>query len=97
MRHPALRILSLSGFLVLSACGFAPLYAQQGLTMKLSQIELEVPQTRTGYFLEQNLKNGLAIDPSQSALYNLTVTMKESHYIVGRTIHYPATRPEITK
>ena len=96
MRHPALRILSLSGLLMLSACGFAPLYAQQGLTMKLSQIALDVPQTRTGYFLEQGLKNGLAIDPSQPAIYSLKVTMKESHYSIGFRVNDTSTRSEIT-
>ncbi|MBW8733945.1 MAG: hypothetical protein JF571_06505, partial [Asticcacaulis sp.] len=59
----AFRLLSLSALaaasVTLSGCGFTPLYAQQGLTAKLSQVAVETPQTRTGYFLEQELKNGL--------------------------------------
>ena len=59
----ALRLLSLSALaaasVTVSGCGFTPLYAQQGLTAKMSQIAIETPQTRTGYFLEQELKNGL--------------------------------------
>lgn len=96
MRHPALRILSLGSLLMLSACGFVPLYAQQGLTSNLSQIALDVPQTRTGYFLEQDLKSSLATDSAQPALYSLVITMKEQHYSIGYKVNDTSTRSEIT-
>ncbi len=47
---------------VLASCGFAPLYAQQGLTASMAQIDIAVPKTRTGYFLEQDLRNGFGSD-----------------------------------
>lgn len=92
----ALRLLALSCFALLSACGFAPLYAQQGLTMNLSQIALEVPQTRTGYFLEQNLSNNLGNQAQTGKIYNLKVVMVENHYSIGYRVDDTSTRSELT-
>jgi LPS-assembly lipoprotein len=80
----------------LSGCGFAPLYAKAGLTANLAQIEIKVPQTRTGYFLEQDLNNGLGIDESTPKTYKLVITMKERHYSVGYKVDDTSTRSEIT-
>ena len=82
--------------LALSACGFAPLYAQQGVTSGLKQIGIEVPDTRTGYFLEQDLRNGLGGDENSPKAYLLTVTMKESHFSIGYKVDDTSTKSEIT-
>jgi LPS-assembly lipoprotein len=92
----ALRILALSCFALLSACGFAPLYAQNGITMSLSQVALDVPQTRTGYFLEQNLTNGLGNETDGKKLYGLKIAMVENHYSIGYRIDDTSTRSELT-
>ena len=95
----ALRLLSLSALaaasLSVSGCGFTPLYAQQGLTGKLSQIAVETSQSRTGYFLGQELKNGLGQN-NDRPLYQLKVTLVENHYQVGYRVDDTATRSELT-
>ena len=80
----------------LSGCGFAPLYAKTGLTANLSQVAIEVPQTRTGYFLEQDLRNGLGGDDASPKAFLLTIGMKERHYSVGYKVDDTSTRSEIT-
>jgi LPS-assembly lipoprotein len=80
----------------LSSCGFVPLYAKAGLTANLAQIDIKVPQTRTGYFLEQDLNNGLGINESTPKTYKLVITMKERHYSVGYKVDDTSTRSEIT-
>jgi LPS-assembly lipoprotein len=80
----------------LGGCGFAPLYAKTGMTANMAQIDIRVPETRTGYFLEQNLHNSLGIDDSAPKTYRLAITMKESHYSVGYQVDDTSTRSEIT-
>ncbi len=80
----------------LTGCGFAPLYAQTGLTTSLSQVAISVPQTRTGYFLEQDLRNGLGGDDASPKVYKLVISMKEKHYSVGYKVDDTSTRSEIT-
>ena len=95
-----LKILAACTALVLAsgiaACGFAPLYAQQGLTGNLAQIDIVVPQTRTGYFVEQDLRNGFGGDLTSSKAYTLKVSMNEQHYAVGYKVDETSTRSEIT-
>lgn len=95
----ALRLLSISALAAVSAsvsgCGFTPLYAQQGLTNKLSQISVDTSQTRTGYFLGQALRNGLG-ESNGRPLYRLKVTLKENHYQLGYRVDDTATRSELT-
>jgi len=73
-----------------------PLYAQQGLSNSLAQIDVDAPQTRTGYFLEQSLIGGLEVDPSTQKLYKLTIKMTEDHYNIGYRVDDTSTRSEIT-
>jgi LPS-assembly lipoprotein len=80
----------------LTGCGFAPLYAKTGLTASLSQVAIEVPQTRTGYFLEQDLRNGLGGNETTPKSFLLTIGMKERHYGVGYKVDDTSTRSEIT-
>ena len=91
----ACTVISLSA-VSLTGCGFAPLYAKTGLTTNLSQVAIDVPQTRTGYFLEQDLRNGLGGDDASPKAYKLTIKMKESHYSVGYRVDDTSTRSEIT-
>jgi LPS-assembly lipoprotein len=86
----------LGGPLALSGCGFAPLYAQQGLTTSLSDVALDLPDTRTGFFLGQDLRNGLATDGVPPKPYLLSVTMTERHFNIGYRVDETTTRSEIT-
>lgn len=80
----------------LTGCGFTPLYAQQGLAGGLAKIEIDVPQTRTGYFLEQDLRNGFGSDLTSPKDYVLTVTLNEQHFKVGYKVDETSSRSEIT-
>ena len=86
----ALAPLSLTG-----CAGFTPLYTQN-VTGNMSQIAITAPQTRTGYFLEQDLRNGFGADDSTTKLYKLEVTMSERHYAIGYRVDDTSTRSEIT-
>lgn len=92
----AFTAIGLTCLLMLGGCGFAPLYAQQGVTSSLAQIDIDVPQTRTGYFLEQDLRNGFGEDLTSAKAYTLNVTMNEEHYAVGYKVDETSTRSEIT-
>lgn len=96
----ALKLLCLSAVAIapiaLTGCaGYTPLYAER-VTVNMAQIGLDVPQTRTGYFLEQDLRNGFGADDVSPKLYKLTVTMQERHYSIGYRIDETSTRSEIT-
>ena len=39
----------------LSACGFQPLYAQQGVVSNLAAVEVVAPQGRTGFLIREHL------------------------------------------
>ena len=80
----------------LTACGFTPMYAQTGVTGNLSQVAVDTPQTRTGYFLGQQLRNGLASDASKSPIYTLAIKLEERHYQVGYRVDDTSTRSELT-
>lgn len=80
----------------LVSCGFAPLYAQSGLSGNLAQIDIAVPQTRTGYFLEQDLRNGFGGDLTSPKAYLLAINLNERHYSVGYKVDETSTRSEIT-
>ena len=82
--------------LTLAGCGFVPLYAQQGLTASMADIGIEVPQTRTGYFLEQNLRSGFGGDDTSAKRYKLTVKLDEKRYGVGFRVDDTSTRSELT-
>ncbi|MGN6423409.1 MAG: LPS assembly lipoprotein LptE [Asticcacaulis sp.] len=95
-----IRVLGLAACLaalpLLANCGFVPLYAQTGVTSGMAAIEVDAPQTRTGYFLEQDLRNGLETDASPNKLYTLKITMKEQHFAVGYQVDDTSLRSEIT-
>lgn len=91
-----MRALGVCALLMLSGCGFAPLYAQQGLTTSLSDIAIDVPDTRTGFFVGQDLRNGLGTDGVPPKPYLLTVSMSERHFNIGYRVDETTTRSEIT-
>jgi LPS-assembly lipoprotein len=80
----------------LQGCGFTPMYAKQGLGTRLSDVDFDVPQTRTGYFLGQDLRQTLDEDPSTPKTYTLKVIMSEDHYSIGYRVDDTSTRSEIT-
>jgi len=80
----------------LTACGFRPLYAQKDLGLKLAHIDLVTPDTRTGYFVRNQLLTTLNVNEAEPKLYRLTVTLRERRYDVGLQVDDTAVRAEIS-
>jgi LPS-assembly lipoprotein len=81
--------------LLLSACGFTPLYATPGMTPALTAVDLVVPHNRTGYLLEEQLDDELGHNGAVPARYQLTCTTKETRYPRGIRVNNVANRYEI--
>lgn len=79
----------------LSGCGFTPLYAQRGVTPGLSAIEVEAPQTRTGYLLREELDDVFARDRGRQPAYRLALKVEEDRRARGLRVDDVATRYEV--
>ena len=81
---------------MLQGCGFTPMYAKPGLGHRLADIAIDTPQTRTGYFLGQDLRQTLNSDETSEKTYTLKIVMSEDHFNIGYRIDDTSTRSEIT-
>jgi LPS-assembly lipoprotein len=81
--------------LATSACGFTPLYAEGGVVPSLRAIEVEVPQSRVGYLLREELDDEFARDRSQAPRYRLTLELDELRRARGLRVDDVATRYEL--
>lgn len=85
----------------LSACatggggGWTPVYARP-TAAGMARIKVEVPNTRTGYLLREQLEDQLAWDRSSPAAYRLKVTLNERRRARGLDESRVATRYEVT-
>jgi LPS-assembly lipoprotein len=79
----------------LSGCGMTPVYGERSLTTNLSQVEVEAPDTRIGYFIRQQLITGLGETGSAKA-YDLKIAVEEKRYEIGLSNFGTATRFEIS-
>jgi LPS-assembly lipoprotein len=61
----------------LNACGFTPLYGDPAVVHGLSHIAVEVPQTRTGYLMREDLQDDLALKPGEKPEYRLVIELNE--------------------
>jgi LPS-assembly lipoprotein len=77
----------------LSACGFAPLYAQPGVA-QLAGIDVVAPEGRTGYLIRQHLDDALGKDRAGAPLYRMNLQLSEERYPRGVRIDNVATRYE---
>lgn len=84
-----------AGLLFTSACGFTPLYAQQGVTPNLSAIAVDAPQGRVGYLLREELDDELARDRGQPARYRLALDVTEERRARGLRVDDVASRYEL--
>jgi LPS-assembly lipoprotein len=78
----------------LSACGFQPLYAQQGVVANLRVIDVVAPQGRTGFLLREHLDDALARNRDETPAYRMTLAIGEARYPRGVTTDAVATRYE---
>ena len=85
----------LAAGLLVSACGFVPLYGQAGVRGGLSAIQVKVPQGRTAYLVRESLDDALGRDARQQAAYQLDVTVDERRFARGLRVDNVANRYEL--
>lgn len=96
MRRP-LAVLALSGAgLLVSACGFTPLYGDGGVSGDLTRIAISTPDDRLGYRLREQLEDSLGLNRQAQPLYRLTTEVEQSRRALGRRVDDTATRYELT-
>lgn len=78
-----------------SDSGWAPVYARPAAA-GMARIDVEVPNTRTGYLLREQLEDQLAWDRSSPATYRLKLTLHERRRARGLDESRVATRYEVT-
>ena len=90
-------VLAATGLTVaLGGCGgFTPLYAAQGVSPKLSAIEVTQPDGRLGFYMREYLDDSLARDRNQPAVYRLAIANRELRVPRGITVSNVASRYEI--
>lgn len=95
MRALIAGLLLMSAPMSLSGCGFTPVYAQKGLSNELGQIDVLTTDSRTGYFLRQDLVSGFNTVEGQKR-YRLSVKLSEKRYDIGIGVNDIASRSEIS-
>jgi LPS-assembly lipoprotein len=78
----------------LGGCGFTPLYADQGVVRGLEHIQVETPQTRTGYLMREDLQDDFALKPDEKPEYRLVVDLNEMRLARGLRADATADRYE---
>ena len=84
------------GALLLSACGFTPMYGTTGGSPVLSRIAVTAQDDRLGYRLREQLEDALGWERGAQPLYRLTTVTEQSRRPLGRRIDDTATRYELT-
>ncbi|CAN5287114.1 LPS assembly lipoprotein LptE [soil metagenome] len=90
---PAVAVMAI---LLLSACGFTPMYGTAGGSPVLSRIAVTAEDNRLGYRLREQLEDALGADRGSPPLYRLTTQTEQSRRPLGRRIDDTATRYELT-
>jgi len=88
--------LAILSAVVLSACGFTPMYAETASGSSLRRIAVSTPDDRLGYRLREQLEDALGWDRGATPLYRLTTTVEQNRISLGRRIDDTATRYELT-
>jgi LPS-assembly lipoprotein len=78
----------------LSACGFQPLYAQQGVVQNLAAVDVVAPEGRAGFLIREHLDDALARNRSAAPAYRMDLSLSETRYPRGMRVDAVATRYE---
>jgi LPS-assembly lipoprotein len=78
----------------LSACGFQPLYAQEGVVSKLAAVDVVAPQGRAGFLIQEHLEDALARERGVAPRYRMNLSLSETRYPRGVRVDNVATRYE---
>jgi len=86
--------LLLCASVVLSGCGFTPLYGQPGVVSNLAAVDVVVPEGRTGFLLREHLDDAFARNRDAAPIYRINLSIVENRYPRGVRIDNVATRYE---
>ena len=81
---------------LLTACGFTPMYGDTGASAGLSRIAVTTQDDRLGYRLREQLEDALGWDRGAAPLYRLQTVVQQSRRPLGRLPDDTATRYELT-
>lgn len=87
--------LVLASVLLGGCAGFQPLYAAEGVTPKLSAIEVSQPDGRLGFLMHDYLSESLVKDADHPAVYRLTYANRETRLPRGINVSNVATEYEV--
>ena len=79
---------------VLSGCGFTPLYGQPGVSSNLASVDVVAPDGRTGFLLREHLDDALGKNRGLAPTYRMNLSLSETRYPRGVRIDNVATRYE---
>ena len=79
---------------VLSGCGFAPLYGQPGVASNLAAVDVVAPDGRTGFLIREHLDDALGKNRGVAPTYRMNLSVQETRYPRGVRIDNVATRYE---
>jgi len=87
-------LLAIAASAALAGCGFAPLYAQPGVSSNLAAIDVQAPEGRTGFLIRQHLDDAFAKNHGAAPAYHMRLALGESRYPRGVRVDNVATRYE---
>ncbi|WP_395647252.1 LPS assembly lipoprotein LptE [Terricaulis sp.] len=90
-----MRLIILSFALLLSACGFSPMYAQPNGQSAIGPVYIEEIEGKSGHVLKRELDRILAVENDGSAPANLRITLLEQVTPLGLRRDESSTRAEI--
>ena len=80
----------------LTACGFTPLYADNGgVGLHLQGVEVVAPEGRAGFLVRQQLEDELARNRAGASRYRLTYTTNEARFPRGLRVNEIASEYEL--
>ncbi len=91
----ALTALALLPILALGGCGFTPLYADKGVVKGMAHVQVEAPQTRTGFLMRENLQDDLALKAGDKPDYRLVIDIAQTRLARGLRPDSTADRYEL--
>lgn len=90
-----MRLIILSFALLLSACGFSPMYGQAGGSPAIGPVYVDEIEGKAGHVLKTELDRILAVENDGSPPMNLHITLLEQVTPLGLRRDESATRAEI--
>lgn len=80
----------------LTGCGFQPLYGRPATLAALSRVQVVLPQGRSAFLLNEQLRDELVLDRDAPPLYRVDVKLEQVRTLIGVRVNNVATRYNLT-